>query len=114
MTRTSTYTPREIAAIAIADRVLVRLYTQANGWVEAEVLPTQFETIADTLRRVQGDIANGIRHDIRLARACLYVAGDHPLWGRMVAAMPRLSVPLELEHQGTLASDPHYPLPTTR
>lgn len=110
--RTPTYTPREIAAIAIADRVVVRLFNHTvKEWVEAEVLPTQFESVADCLRRVQADIANGIQHDRRLERACLYVAGDHPLWGRMVAAMPRTSVPSELEHQGTLASDPSYPLP---
>lgn len=110
--RLHVYTPREIAAISMADRVIVRLFNHdIKEWFEAEVLPTQHETTADCLRRVQSDISEGILHDRRLERACLYVACDHPLWGRMLAAMPRSGVPLQLEHQQATAADFAYPLP---
>lgn len=107
--RAPTYTPRERLAIAVADRVVVRLFHSAIAdWTEAEVLPTQYETLADCVRRVQADLASGLQHDHRLARVCLYVAGDHPDHGRMLASVPRCRVPVEVEHP---LADPHYPAP---
>lgn len=110
--RAPTYTPRERACIAMADRIVVRLHTQHFGWVESEVRPTQHEDLAALLRRVQGDLEHGIAvgHS-SLSRALIYAVADHPLWGEMRAVLPRSGVPDIVQHPLTALVDPHYPIP---
>jgi hypothetical protein len=106
--RAPTYTPRERLAISIADRVVLRLYTQEHGWTQTEVRPTQMETLADCLRRVQDHLqCMSIIHPA-LQRACLYVAGEIGHETHM-ASVPRDMVPPEVEHP---LADYQYPTPT--
>lgn len=109
--RAPTYTPRERACIAMADRVVVRLY--AGGvWHESEVWPTQHEDLAALLRRVQGDIEHGlVMGHHALHRVMICAVADHPLWGEMRAVLPRSGVPDIVQHPLTAMVDPHYPLP---
>lgn len=105
--RPPVYTPRERLAISVADRVVLRLHSAERGWTETEALPTQHETLADCLRRVQDHLqCMSIIHP-ELRRAVLYVAGEYGE-ERMLACVPRDSVPPEVQHP---LADPHYPLP---
>lgn len=108
--RAPTYTPRERACLVIADRVVVRLYSNLQ-WHESEVRPTQHEDLAALLRRVQGDIEHGIAMGHReLQRVGIYAVADHPTYGELRCALPRVGVPAEVEHP---IADLGYPVPAS-
>lgn len=105
-----TYTPRELEAIRHAEHVLLRLHHTGVGWTEGRVCPGEHETLAQCLRRVQADIHLMREAHPELQRVALYVEGEHPLHGTMMAAVPRDMVPVEIER---LTADRHYPVPTS-
>lgn len=104
--RAPVYTPRERLAISVADHVVCKLYSQEFGWTQTEVRPTQHETLADCLRRVQDHLQIMSRFHPALQRTCLYVAGEIGSETHM-ASVPRDHVPPEIEHPLT---DPTYPV----
>ena len=88
--RAPTYTPRELKAIAAADRVVARIII-AGEWKEMEFWPLAGQSVRSRLAEVQAEIAG----NPALARVCLYVGGMVD-GERMIANVPHNLIPEEI------------------
>lgn len=88
--RPPTYTPRELKAIAAADRVVARIIF-AGEWKEMEFWPLKGQSVRSRLAEVQAEIAT----NPALARVCLYVGGIVN-GERMIANVPHNMIPEEI------------------
>lgn len=85
-----TYTPRELKAIAAADRIVARIII-AGEWKEMEFWPLEGQSVRSRLAEIQNELSG----NRSLAKVCLYVGGMVD-GERMIANVPHNLIPEEL------------------